>query len=61
MCHRRAHATHKGDTSEGPGSGEQGTLHLRAPLAGGAGDIADFPNTYKQTELAKMRRQRTMS
>ena len=49
----QVHTTHKGDTLEMPGSGEQGTLHCRAlqdvfficPLLSITRDIAGFPNT----------------
>ena len=49
----RVHATHIGDTSKVPGSGEQRPLFYRAPqdlffkrlLLSRAGDVADFPNT----------------
>lgn len=48
----RVHATHIGNTTESPGSGEPGTLQGRALqnvlfirlLPSEAGDIADFPN-----------------
>ena len=51
-------ATHIRDTPEAPLSSEQGTLNCRAlqdlffimPLLSSAGDVADFPNTQKQTE-----------
>ena len=47
-----------GDNPEAPGSGKQGTLDCRAPqdlcfikpLISRAGDVADIPNTQKETE-----------
>lgn len=36
-----------GDTPEVTGFGEQGALYYRA-LQDRSGDIADFPNTWKQ-------------
>ena len=56
----RVHATHTGDIPEAQGSGEQGTLHCRAlqdffikPLLSRVGDTANFPNTQKETQIAR--------
>ena len=71
LSHNKAHTTqeHTGDTPEAPGSGEQGTLHCRAlrdlffirSAPSRAGDVVDFPNRNRHTELDKMWRQRNMS
>ena len=65
----RVHATHIGDISEVPGSGEQGILHCRTPtnlffvriLLSSTGNVADFPNTQKHRELTQMWRERDKS
>ena len=64
-----AHATHIENIPKALGSGEQGTVHCRVlldlfftkPQFSRVGDIADLPNTKKQTELDKIRRQRSVS
>ena len=64
----KIHKTLIEDTPEMKGSSEQGTLHCRElqdlllirPLLPMGGDVADFPETEKQTQREKMR-QRNMS
>lgn len=56
-------ATHIGDTSDAPGSGEQGTLHYKAlqnlfftrPLLPRAGDVVPFLTI--EADLEKVRKQ----
>ena len=65
------HTQHTEETPpETPGSGEQRTLHCRAPqnlffirpLLSRSGDVADFPNTRtRHRQSDKMRRQRKIS
>lgn len=61
--------THIGYSTEGPGSGKQGTLHSRAlqdlffikSLLSRTEETTDFLNTQRHREADKMRRQRNLS